>query len=215
MSDTNHNLGNVFNPLLNQKERAEIFKQSKYIDIKNPDKIYVIDGASCQLTDNLQFGHLYFDKESLSDIYLYGVKKYFPTGNNRIDGLNVLNIRVEWGDDYSQVLKYLYMHIGFMEVRPSCPINQQILSMITNCDIYFSVEEHEGILKPFYSIELLEGTFFCTLKLVSGSLDFKKDFMFLSSILQILHNQGYQSISLQDMYDMPLEHVELMKMTKY
>lgn len=215
MSDTNYNLGNVFNPLLNQKERAEIFKRSKYIYIKNPDKIYLIDGSSCQLKDCLQFGHLYLDKESLSDIYLSCIKKYFPTGNNRIDGLNVLNIRSELFDDYSQVLKYLYMHIGFMEVRPSCPINQQILSIITNCDIYFSVEEYEGILKPFYSIELLEGTFFCTLKLVSGSLDFKNDFMFLSSILQILHNQGYQDISLQDIYDKPLEHVQLMKMTKY
>lgn len=195
---------NIYPVILNSeeyKEESEYKKEFNYT-IKEKDDKY----------NHLGFYH---EKECFKKDYLKYIKHYNPNDKSTHNGFSKY-ILCTWAyGEESRDVKYLCMSMGKYKVTPLCETNKEILSLITRYDVHFYVEEFEGKMQPFYRIELEDEGFLKSVIMYSASLDFKKDYVFLYSLLHILGNQGYTELTFEDIRSNPLEYVKLMNLSKY
>lgn len=110
---------------------------------------------------------------------------------------------------------YLVLYIGNFKVIPICEINKKILKILGTCNITFYLEEHNEKVLPFYQIHIRGKHIFSDLSIKTGSLDFKNDFFFINSIMEMLKNHKFSGFTFDEVKDAPLEYLQAIELSKY
>lgn len=110
---------------------------------------------------------------------------------------------------------YLIFNIGYFKITPLCEINNQILNILTDGNVHFLLEEHNGIIQPFYRIFPTSESFYSNLCVKTGSLDFKNDGLFINSLIKMLENNNIKGFSFDQVKEAPLEYLQMIQVLKY
>lgn len=120
---------------------------------------------------------------------------------------------MEFENELSQ--HYLMFNMGSFKITPLCEINNQILNILTDNNVHFFLEDHNGTIQPFYQINLKNENFYSNLSIKTGSLDFKNDVLFIHSLIKMLENNNITGFSFEQVKEAPLEYLQMIQVLKY
>lgn len=176
--------------------------------------------ASISKTKNQNYSMSY---SSFIDDYL----DFLPTSNDNsnkhssqyvcvsmpIGHIEMVEKEMEFEHELSE--NYLLLSLGNFKISPLCEINNEILNLLTERYVSFYLEEHDGVVKPFYNIHLKNESFVSDFSIKTGSLDFKNDDLFINSLIKMLNNYKITGFTFDEVKQAPLEHLQMIELLKY
>lgn len=193
---------------------------SKIEQLKNID-LNILDDEDIIKNKRTYFNHQFFIREeSFIDIYTNLVeyednkipqKKFnFISFANSNNSLNPRKININKCFICKEIISF--------ETMPICKINKEIISLFPAFVISLFVEfkflsEKEYSVTTYY--EVITNRDLIPTKMASRTLDFKNDELFLTCIIKLLKNNGYEYVTIEEIIKNPVEYIQLINITKY
>lgn len=130
-----------------------------------------------------------------------------------IGSIEIVNKKMEFENELFD--HYLLSRLGDFKISPLCNINNEILNLLTERYVSFYLEEHDGVVKPFYNIHLKNESFVSDFSIKTGSLDFKNDDLFINSLIKMLNNYKITGFTFDEVKQAPLEYLQMIELLKY
>lgn len=129
------------------------------------------------------------------------------------DDIKIVEKEMEFENELSD--HYLVFNLYDFKVTPLCETNKKILDILGTGNISFYLEDHAEKVLPFYQIHIRGKHIFSDLSIKTGSLDFKNDFFFINSIMEMLKNHKFSGFTFDEVKDAPLEYLQAIELSKY